>query len=884
MKPQPPKRALSFLRWFCREDCVEEIEGDLTELFQKQFEESPERARRKFAWRVVGHLRPEYINAFKFHPNHSTMLGNYLKVSWRSMSRQKAYSAIKIGGFSVGIAACLLIALFIKQELSYDKQFQNGDRIFRVIRDGWFKGKNYKGEEFPAPFAFTLQLEFPDVELAGRYNSVSWTGAGKNEVRWIERPESNYEDQIVYADQSLLDIFGVHFLEGDSKTALDEPNTVVLTESKAEKYFGEADPIGETLIFNNDESRQYKVTGVIPDFPRNTHFRFDFLLSLKGKEFYDGEKNNWQNQNYATYILVKPGTDVKALAGKFKKLINTYFLPAESGSDNADAIAWLKSLTFRLQPVGAIHMNELDVNDGLEHGDIRFIWLFASIAVFILLIACVNFINLSTARSANRAREVGLRKVSGSHRGSLIRQFLIESTLFSFLAFIIGFLIAAALLPYFNNLLGESLTFPWTSRWLLPVLISGTLLTGLLAGLYPAFYLSAFQPIQVLKGATGLGSRSASLRGALVVFQFTISILLIAGTVIIHRQMHFILNMKLGYNKDQVLVLQGTNTLGDKIIPFKNELTRLPQVSSATVTDYLPVSSEDVMRNGGPWWTDGMAQDQRVSAQQWSVDHDYVKTMGLQIVEGRDFRSNAADSDAVILNESLVKALHLNDPIGAQVYNYYRPNGKGWTVVGVVHDFHFESLKEHVGPLGLFIQPNTSTMAVRASSNDMTGLIKAVSALWKEFSPNQAIRYTFLDQQYASMYDDVQRMGNLLTIFTILAIVVACLGLFALSSFMIEQRGKEISIRLVLGASVHSVFALLTGNFVRLVLIAFVIATPLAWYGMHLWLEDFVYRVSLGWDVFAAAGGMALVIALTTISYQALRAAVMDPVKNLKSE
>ncbi|MDN5213135.1 ABC transporter permease [Fulvivirgaceae bacterium BMA12] len=879
--PSPPKKAIKFLRWFCREDCVEEIEGDLTELFLKQFIQSPGKAKRSFTWRVIKYFRPEFIKSFEANHHHNSvaMLHNYFKISWRNLSRQKMYSTIKIGGFAIGIAACLLITLFISHELSYDRHYKNGDQIYRVVRETTFKGEMGRGAHFPHPFAAALQADYQEIMQAGRCNSAVLFGAGSSEVRRADKLESSHEDKIVFVDQSLLDIFQVSFLLGDPENALTAPNTIVITDRIRNKYFPEEDALGKVLYLNNDETRPYKISGVITDFPIKSHFRYDFLISLADREFYRGEATNWRNDNYLTYIRVHPKADVIALQEKIQSMVNKYLLPPRIKAGRAEDIAWVKSFRFRLQPVKDIYLNVDEVGDGMKHGDIRYIWLFGAISVFILLIACVNFINLSTARSANRAREVGLRKVVGSRRTSLVKQFLTESVLLSLFSFIIGLTLAWLLLPYFNSILGKEMVFPWSTWWLVPVLVGGAIVIGVIAGIYPSFYLSSFQPIQVLKGNLSRGSKNSSMRNGLVVFQFIVSIALIAGTVTINRQMDFILNKKLGFDKEQVLLLQGTHTLGDKLSIFKEELQRLPQVTSASISGYLPV--EGARRNNGGWTSEGMLPEEAISGQQWSVDHDYVKTLGLNIVSGRGFsKEMSSDSQAVIINQSLASALNFQDPIGEHISNY---RGE-WKIIGVVEDFHFESMKREIRPLGMYIRPSTRTVAVKINTGDLQETLQSIAGLWKDFSPNQPIRYTFLNQSYAMMYNDVKRIGQMLSIFAVLAIIVACLGLFALSSFMIEQRVKEISIRLVLGASVKSILQLLTSNFVKLVMIAMVIAMPLAWYLMQKWLQDFVYKISLDWDIFVITGVLALLIALFTISYQSIHAALIKPADKLRAE
>jgi putative ABC transport system permease protein len=426
----------------------------------------------------------------------------------------------------------------------------------------------------------------------------------------------------------------------------------------------------------------------------------------------------------------------------------------------------------------------------------------------------------------------------------------------------------------------KSLVFPWQEWWLLPVTLSADLIIGLLAGLYPAFYLSAFQPIQVLKGQVSRGSKSSGTRSLLVVFQFATSIILIVGTIIIYRQMNYILNKEVGFDKDQVILLQGASAIGDKVKTLKTELLRLPDVKSVSVSDYLPVNG--TKRNGNTFWKEGeVNKGSQAIGQIWQVDHDYIKTLSMKVVAGREFALNmASDSQAVVINQAMVQKLGLSEPVGQRITN----GGQVWTVIGVVEDFHFETFKKEIEPLSLVLGNSPNILSIKVNSPDMANLVGAITGVWKSVSPHQPIRFTFLDESYARMYDDVQRMGRIFSSFAILTIVVACLGLFALSAFMVEQRSKEISIRLVLGASTYSIFRLLTHNFLKLVLIALLIAVPIAWYGMHQWLQDYEYRITISWDVFLLSGLIAVCIAILTISYQSIRAAFMKPVESLRSE
>ncbi|HEX6891110.1 MAG TPA: ABC transporter permease [Chryseolinea sp.] len=809
------------------------------------------------------------------------MLQNYIKIAWRNLLRQKLYSLVKIGGFAIGIAACIVIALYVQQELTYDQHFKDQERIFRVVRTSTFKGERSHNVYFPAPFAQALQEDFMEFEKVGRYNLTPFFGAGENEIRRSDQQESTHEDGFVYMDQALLDILQPDFISGSPGQALAFPNTIVLTKTKAQRFFPHEDPLGKVFILNNDEKRQYTVSGVVEDPPLTSHLQYHFIMTMSGKEFYDGEQSNWMNSNYPTYVKLQPGADPLLLQKKLSSVVEKYFLPEAIATGEPSAIEWTKSLSFELQPIHEVYLNLDGINDGLSHGDVRYIWLFGGIAMFILIIACINFINLSTARSANRAKEVGLRKVVGSMKRNLIAQFLIESIVLSLISFGAGLLLSVAAVRYFSLLFGKSLSFQLQVWWVLPVLAACAIGIGLIAGLYPAFYLSSFRPSEVLKGNKSLGAKYSGLRSTLVVFQFAVSIVLIVGTLIIGKQMEYVLNKKLGFDKEQVLLLQGTHTLNDRITTFKEELLRIPGVKYATISDYLP--GEGARRNQNQFSIEGEPRimEQTVGAQRWEVDHDYVKTLGLQLLEGRDFSLEmASDSQAFIVNRSMARALNLRDPVGAVITNGYLK----LPIIGVIEDFHSESLRENIEPLCLQIGRSVGTIAVKINTSDMSMLISEVSRVWKKFSLHQPIRYTFLDQTYARMYDDVQRMGSIFSSFAILAILVASFGLFALSTFMMEQRNKEISIRLVLGASLNSILRLVTLNYIKLVLIAIVLATPLSIFLMQEWLKEFAYRIDITWQFFVIAGLISLSIALLTISYQSVRAAFTNPVDSLKEQ
>jgi len=880
-KISPPRLAERFLTYFLRRDLAEEVRGDLAEKFYVDLvKKSPFKAKINYWYQVVNYIRPFAIKkSTTTNINSLDMFQSYFKIGWRSLSKQRMYSAIKIGGFALGIASCLLIALFIKDELNYDQSYPDGDRIFRVVQAYNYMGESGKDVWFQAPFAKAVKDDYPEIEKAGRYNSSELFGAGSKEIRRADKIENTYEEGFVYVDQQLLDILRLPFVYGNPSKALSEPHTIVITKRKADKYFPLEDPVGKAFILNNDEKNPFKIGGVIEDFPATSHLQYDFLMTMTGVEFWDHEQSDWGATNYPTYVLLKPGADPDQLAKKMQGVVDKYLLPMwlKNGMPNAKEMT--KAGWFELQPVKDIHLRSEGIADPVAHGDIRFVWLFGAVAAFILLIAMINFINLSTAKSANRAKEVGLRKTVGSLRVNIINQFLTESLIYSFFSFVVGVFLTWLLLPYFNLLSAKSIPFPWNEWQLFPVLIISALVVGILAGLYPAFYLSSFNPAAVMKGNVSRGSKSATLRSSLVVFQFTTSVVLIISTFVIYRQVEYILNKKVGFDKDQVILIQGTNTLDKKLKPFKDALRQLSQVKTVTISDYLPIRG--TKRNGNGFWNEGKDNvDHSIGAQIWRVDYDYIKTMGMNIVDGRNFSENmASDSSGIIINQTMAKKLGLIDPVGKRIQN-----NRVWNVVGVVEDFHFESLRDQIGPLCFVLGNNSNIISVKVNTSSMSSVIQSIDGLWKKFSPNQPIRFTFLNESFARMYDDVQRMGRIFISAAGLAIIVACLGLFALSAFMAEQRSKEISIRLVLGASLKTIFNMLTFNFLKLVLISILFAIPIAWYAMHNWLQNFTYRTEITWDVFAIAGALSVLIALLTISYQSIRAAFVNPAENLKTE
>lgn len=814
------------------------------------------------------------------------MLRSYFIIAARQLNKEKLYSIIKIGGFALSIAACLLITLYIQDELSYDRSIPDSDRIFRLVGVDKSSGKIDKGTSWPSPMAKALVTDFPEIEESGRLmpNSLFY-GAGSNQIKRDDQIQNTFEEGFTYADQGLFDIMGRKLIYGNPQHLLDEPNTMVLTQRKAEIYFPNQNPVGKTMYLNNDKTRPFKITGVVQDYASKSQLQFDFYLSLVKANLFPGEADTWDADNHDTYVKLKPGVDAKAFAQVMSDgIMHKYLIPTMLRDGQQDAIKHAKQFHIALQPVKDIYLKSYDISDNLpKHGDIRFIWMFGGVACFILLIACVNFINLATAKSVGRAREVGLRKVVGSYRSSLIAQFLSESLVYSFLSFTLAVVLAWLLIPVFNRITDKNLTIPFNDWALYPVLLTAIVVVGLVSGLYPAFYLSDFKPIKVLKGQVSRGTRNSALRSVLVVFQFTTSILLIIGTFVIYSQMQFILHKNIGFDKDQVMVIQGTNTMSNADIhTFRDELARLPQAKSVSISDYIPVDGGT--RNGNSFFHFDSPQSNPTYGEFWVADYDYLPTMGMKLIQGRNFqRDMAADTASIIINEALAKKMGLgNKPVGQQLIHFQ--GGAPFRIIGLVQDFNFESFKSEVHPLAIVLGLSSGMVNIKLNSADMGNLVPQINRIWKKYEPNQPLRYTFLDERFKSMYADVHNQVSLFTGFAVLAIVIACLGLFALSAFMAEQRAKEISIRKVLGATVVGLTALMSKDFVKLVLISILIATPLAWWGAHQWLQDFVYQEKISGWLFVAVGFFAILLALATIAYQSIKVATDSPMKSLKSE
>lgn len=812
------------------------------------------------------------------------MIRNYFKIAWRNQLKNRTFSLINIAGLAIGLGCFILIALYVVDEISYDRYNEKADRIYRINTDIRFGGTDLRLAVSSDPMAPMLKQDYSEVEQYTRFYNSDGAKFIRKDNEFISEP------RVVYADSTVFDVFTLPSLYGNTRTALDEPNSVVISESAATKYFGYTNVVGKTIETRDAGGTIYNVTAVIKDVPANSHFNFDFFFSMKNVNY---DWGNFLSNNFHSYVVLKPGVDYKKFAATFgEQVMEKYIMPqARQYMHVSSPEEFRKSgnkMEYTLMPLTSIHLHsdrfpELGVN-----GNIQYVYIFSAVALFILLIACVNFMNLSTARSANRAKEVGIRKVLGTGKKSLIGQFLVESTLVAYIALIVAIGLVALSLGYFNSISNKELQLfsVLEGKWLF-FLLALPLVVGLLAGSYPAFFLSSFKPIAVLKGKINKGFKKNYLRSGLVVFQFFTSIVLIVGTIVIFRQLNYIQDRKLGFNKDQVLIINGTNGLGNAFNreTFRNVISKMDGVKQSSFAGYLPVDNSS--RSDNSFFKEAAINSQSgFNMQIWNVDYDYINVLGMEMAKGRDFsREFGTDSTGIILNESAAKVLGYEDPIGKKIYTL----GDGqsvisYTVLGVVKNFNYQSLRQEIGPLAMRLGTNNWATAFKVSTTNIQGLLAGIENKWKSMAGGIPFSYEFLDQSFDSMYRTEQRIGRVALSFAVLAIFIACLGLFGLATYMAELRTREIGVRKVLGASVTGIVSMLSRDFIRLVLVAAIIAFPVAWFAMDKWLQDFAYRVNIGWVVFLIAGLLAIAIAVITVSLQAIRAALANPVKSLRTE
>ena len=812
------------------------------------------------------------------------MLKNYLKIAFRNLAKYKFISFINIFGLTVGLSCCLLILTYILHETSFDKYNSKADRIWRVTRS--FNNKegivSLHLSSVAPPFGPLLLNDFPDIQKMTRLYP-----AGDLPMRYEDKIFS--EKGVMFADNDLFGIFYIPLVRGDRKNALTDPFSVVMTPEIARKYFGDTDPINKVVRLDNKYN--FKVTGLFNPLPSNSHFHPTLLLSfntLKDSAIY-GERNlmtNWGNNSFFTYLLLPENYPAHSLEAQLPAFVDRH-MPSNKKDPSSRPSLYTK-LFF--QKLTDIHLRSHLDDEMEENGDITRVYIFGAIALFILLIACINYMNLSTARSALRAREIGIRKVAGAQRGEIITQFLSESVLISYMAILLAIGLAWLTLPWLNKVTGLELSLQslLTTRTLLPILLM-PFLVGILSGIYPALFMSSFQPSKVLKGLFKAGSGTVSFRKVLVVAQFAISIILIISTAIVFQQLHYMQKKSLGFDKEQVVTMLYNNGLDNTFEAFRNQLLQDPRIRQTTRSSRIP-SGRLLDEQGASTESGDSLRPVTADIKYLAVDHDFVAAYGIPVVAGRDFsRDYATDTSSFLLNAAATRALGLKTTQEAVGKNFAYGGVKG-KIIGVIGDFNFESMHQAIVPLIMVMPPASQAgnsfarISVKIAGNDITGALAHLEKTWKRFLPVTPFEYTFLDDNFDKLYRSEQRQGTLFTSFAGIAIFIACLGLLGLSAFAISQRIKEIGVRKVLGASTGSIVQLLSLDFLKLVAIAALIAFPVAWYAMNNWLRDFAYRVSIQWWVFLVAGILAATVALVTISFQAVRAALANPVKSLRSE
>ena len=788
------------------------------------------------------------------------MFKNYLKIAWRNLQRHKAYSLLNISGLAIGMACSIFILLWVQNELSYDRFNTNAKEIYRLTCNA----ADFKAAVSPAGMAAGLQSEMPQIKSTVRISKPS--------TELLETGIKKFEEKnIFYADADFLQMFSFKLLKGNRNTALQNPGGILISENMAKKYFGNEEAIGKMIRKNNNEN--LVVTGVLANVPSNSHLQFDFLLPMSSIEStnYELKNKSWGNFNFYTYIQLNKNfnattTNIDELNARIKEIFKTHNSKIDVG--------------FYLQPLTSIHLHSDLQIDLPGKGNIQYVTIFFIVAIFILLVACINFMNLATARSERRAKEVGLRKVVGASRSQLMMQFLGESFIISFLSLVIAVTIVWLLLPAFNTLADKNLSFDLLNGNLLLMLIGIALLTGILSGIYPALFLSGFNPINILKGKLKIGGGNLLFRNGLVITQFGVSIILLVGTAVVYQQLNFIKNKNLGFDKSNLLYMNMAGDLWNKQQVLVADLQQNPYTQDFSIISDLP--TELVTGTIDVQW-EGKDPKSQVVIPSMDVDENFINVFDMKMLAGRSFsKSFTGDSSNYVLNETAMHlmGMNINNAVGKSISFA----GRKGNVIGVVKDFNFKPLQYAIDPLVLRFSKYGGYVMLRAQPGKTEATINALGKISHDLNPAYPFTYNFLDNDLNNLYKGEQKMGNIFNLFAILAIFISCLGLYGLSAFMAEQRTKEIGVRKVLGASVFNIVYLLSGKFTRLIVIAMAIAIPVSWWAINSWLKGFAYRINMSWIIFLFAGGTAVLIALLTVSYESIKAAVANPIKSLRSE
>lgn len=801
------------------------------------------------------------------------MLKNYLKIALRNIRNKKFYSFLNLLGLSIGITAGILIIIYVQDELSYDQFHPNAENKYVLGLTGKLGNQEIRGIFTPPIMASTILEETPGVESVTRTNRT-----GDIVVR--HEDQAFTEKDVYWADSTFFDFFGYELLRGDAETVLDSPNKAVLTQSSARKYFGNEDPIGQPLIVGNERT-SYEITGVATDPPHNSHFHFDILLSFSSTEY--SRSTQWLSNSINTYMELNPNVELSQVEESFDEIVTTHVGPQMEqfmGATMEQMREQGNEYGYFTVAIPDLHLHAAGIDMSFEPpGDIMYIYIFSVIGIFLIVIACVNFMNLYTASASGRAKEVGLRKTLGADRKGMMTQFLFESIMYVLLATVLSFLFIYLILPWFNTLSGKELTLQiLTEPWFLATLLGLVVFVGLIAGSYPAIYLTAFSPVEVLKGKVRRSARSSGFRSTLVVGQFFISIALIACTILVNQQLQFMQNKNLGFNKEQTMVLTNTSRLDNNRQPFKDELLSDSRVLAASYTSFTIPGTQNVTVFQRP------ETDSDYIMAMYYADHHHKEALGFEMAEGRYFsRDFPTDSAAIVINQAAVQELSLEDPIGKEII-FPGNDNRLYEVIGVMENFNFESLRNEIMPLALVLTETANEMIIRFQSEDPRDAVNMIETRWDTYSGGEPVDYTFLEDDFDQLFRAEQRLGAVFTAFTVIAIFIACLGLLGLSAYMAERRTHEIGIRKVLGATIPSILGLLSVEFLKLIGIAFVLAIPISWYFIQNWLQDFAYRTEISLMVFVYTALATLVIVLITISRQTLKAAYMNPVKSIQTE
>ncbi|MCF0049327.1 ABC transporter permease [Dyadobacter sp. LJ53] len=868
MKTQPPRWAQRLLEYFCDECLFEEIEGDLQERFQRRLNLLGEQqARRQYILEALGFVRSF---AFKRKPKTSSsthlfsadMIRNYFKLAFRSLLNQKVTSFINIGGLAVGMAFATLIGLWVQYEMSFDSFHPNGDRIALVMKHTLFNGQKKSQEVTPLPLFYELQNNYPEVKRISRMDLGGQHSLSANGNSLVVKDGA-------FVDPDFLEMFDFPVAAGTAKTALKDPYSIVLTRDLAKALFGKANPIGK--IVKLDNAYDIQVTGIVEALPKNSSIQFDFLVPFEFgvavSDFLKNNKTNWGNNFLKTVVELKEGSDMQAFSKKIGPL-------------NVQKDKSLKNQTLFLHPLSQWHLRGNYVNWVNTGGKIVYVRLFAIIGIVVLLIACINFMNLSTARSEKRAKEVGVRKAVGSAHIQLVLQFLCESVLTAFIAFLVSLLLIKLIMPQLKDLGFENVHFDLNNFNLLGSVLLICLFTGVLSGSYPAFYLSSFKPVLVLKGKFSPGNRSINVRKVLVVSQFAVSIGLIISTVIVYKQISYARDRPVGYRTDNLISIDASKDLTKNFVPLKQDLL------NSGFIEAVSKASQPMTRIYNRWsdfsWT-GKEPGSDIALDALMTEWDFEKAAGLKFKQGRPFsKEYKTDSNAVILNEAALKVIGYKDPVGKTM----RSGDRVITIVGIVENLILEDPYQPVYPLAILFNPeavNNIFLRLKPGS-DLKKTLAEVQAIFKRYSPSMPFEYSFVDQEFDKKFATENQVGKLAAILAGIAIFISCLGLYGLASFTAEQRTKEMGIRKVLGASFANLFQILSKEFIVLILISCLISIPIAWYFMNDWLRKYYYRTEISWWIFAASGLGALCITLLTVSFQSIKAALVNPVKSLRSE